>query len=125
MLQNYKYTREEIIETIKKKNEKTKEGYYWCPYFIEMNMDENGLNCDDKYFYDRDVFKYKMYFSEKEMEAYISEKVCFVNIDDMYRKSCLFHETNYELKDHKLKDKVKNYLFNVEELIECFEYLHN
>ena len=125
MLQNFKYKREEIIELLKKESEKTQEGYYWFPKFIEMNMDENGLNDDDKYFYDRDLFKYKMYFNDKEIEAYLSEKVCFINIDDMQKKSFLFYETNYELKEHKLKNKVKNYLFNIEELIECFEYLHN
>ena len=119
----YENSREENVKYIKK-CEKTKEGYYWCPDFLNKNLNEGGLNDDEKYFYDRDLFKYKMYFSEEEINVYLSEKMCEFDIDQMYRKACLFHETNKELKKNKIKDKVGNYLFTLEELIDCFEYIH-
>ena len=123
MIKYYKYKRYEIVEKIKKEK-KTPDGYYWCPFFLEINLDDNGLNFDDEYFYDRELFKYKMYFSEIELDVYLSKNMCMFDVDDMYRKSCLFHESNKSLVNHKLTEKVDNYLCNVMELIECFEYLH-
>lgn len=118
----YKYSREEIVKIVKQ-CKKTKDGYYWCPKFRFLNLDV-GNNKDD-YYYNREMFRFKMYFSDNELNVYLSKDRLDYNFLDFYRKSCRFYETNKNIDSLDIDDYVIGKKFKLGELIDCFEFIVN
>ena len=84
MLTYYNLSRVELVKLIKSSN-KTFDGNYWFPRFLELNF-EKGKQSDSDYYYDREYFKYKMYFTRKDIEIFLSKKRNNkFDIDDFYR----------------------------------------
>lgn len=121
MLNNYKFTRENVVKQITSFDEATRDGHYWFPLFDEIN-EEKGENLDD-YFYPREMFKHKMYFTKEDIRLYLSKRKERINMDVKYRKALRFYETNKELKRFNVKDIVPPNEFTVGELIDAFEYI--
>lgn len=124
MIHEYYYTREQIVENIINDGKITNDGYYWYPNFININLKE-GNEKDYEYYYPRELFKYKLYFSRYELKIYLSKIKLDYDIDDMYRKSIKFYENNISLINiNNINKKLPNVDFTLNELIDCFEYLN-
>ena len=126
MIIEYEYCREQIAENILCDGKKTNDGFYWYPSFIYENSLEG--NCKDyEFYYPREMFKFKLYFSEDDIKAYLSKKkIDNFDIDFMFRKSIQFYDNNKELKKYKnINIKLPGVEFTLNELIDCFEYLNN
>lgn len=126
MINEYKFSREKIISLIKSYNKRTRDGFYWYPNFILENLIQ-GNEKDYEYYYPRDFFKYKMYFSDNDIDAYLSkEKISDYNSDSMYRKSYDFYDKNKDLCNIKnIKKRLPDVDFTIENLIDCYEYIYN
>lgn len=118
----YRYSREEIVEIIKK-CDKTKDGFYWCPKFRILNIDEGDKK--DDYYYNRELFRFKLYFSDDEINLYLSKDRLDYNFLDFYRKSTRFYETNKNIVSLNINDYIAKKKFKVGELIDCFEFIIN
>lgn len=121
MINLYKFNRNDIINLIKAQK-KTNDGHYWYPNFDDINEMKGNEN-DDEYYYARELFKHKMYFTVADIEIYLSKKKMKVNIDVKYRKALRFYEINKELKKFKIDDIVPPNEFTVAELIDSYEYI--
>ena len=64
-----------------------------------------------------------MYFTDEDIELYLSKEKKDVNMDAKYRKGLQFYETNKELKSLNISDLVLPNEFTVEELIDSYEYI--
>lgn len=120
MINYFKFDRNEIINIIKKKK-RTKDGHYWCPEFMQMN--ELKGNKEDEYYYARELFRYKMYFTEKDIDLYLAKKKKNANMDIKYRKALRFYDTNKELTKFKVDDIVPPNAFTVSELVDAYEFI--
>lgn len=118
----YRHSREEIVKTIRN-CEKTKDGFYWCPKFRILNLDVGNIK--DDYYYKRELFEYKMYFSEKEIGVYLSKERLDYSFLDLYKKSQRFYENNKNIQSLNINDYVFKNKFKVGELIDCFEFIIN
>lgn len=118
----YAYSRDDIVRTIRD-CECTSDGIYWCPYVWDKLMRE-GLLDDSIYAYKREMFEKKMYFTENDIDLFLSEKKIF-NLDELnyYNKSKRFSSINDDLKNLSIYDYVPNKLFTLEELLDCYEYI--
>lgn len=123
MIKNYAISRKDFLLLIKY-SEKTKDGYYWYPIFPEI-CSKNGHISDEEYYYDREYFIHKLYFKPEELDAFLSKKKMEFDIENMYRKSIMFYDTNKELKYLKLEDTIPGSEFKLYELIDCFEYIYS
>lgn len=126
MIIEYEYCREQIVENILCDGKKTNDGFYWYPNFSYENLLEG--NCKDyEFYYPREMFKFKLYFSKSEIEAYLAKnKINNFDIDFMFRKSIQFYDNNKNLIEYKnINKKLPNVEFTLNELIDCFEYLNN
>ena len=123
MIDGFKYSREEIVKMIKEKCERTKEGVYWTPN-ISAYLATKGL-CDDKdYYYEREGFLNKVYFTKIDFEYFLSnERKNNYYYDTMKEIDKKFIENNYDTFGLKLKNKVKPYDFTVEELLNSYIYM--
>lgn len=125
MINEYKLSREKIVDMIKSNNNRTHDGFYWYPKFILENLIQ-GNEKDYEYYYPRDFFKYKMYFSNNDIDAYLSKKKLMFNIDSMYRKSFDFFDKNKDLINiDNIKKNIPSVDFTIENLIDCYEYIFN
>ena len=68
----YIFSRKDIVSLIKK-NEKTKDGNYWYPDLINIILIKGKID-DNIYFYERSLFKYKLYYSELDIQLFLSEE---------------------------------------------------
>lgn len=124
MLNFYNLSRNELIKLIKTSN-KTPDGYYWFPRFLELAFGK-GEQDDSPYYYNREYFKYKMYFNKDEMNAFLAkEKEEEFDIENMYRKSMMFCDVNRELFTLGIDDFVPTQKYRLYELIDCFEYKYS
>lgn len=120
MINHYKFSREDIVKIIKTKD-KTEDGHYWFPDFDDFN--ELKGNKEDSYYYSRDMFKHKMYFTDEDIQLYTAKKKKNTDIDFKYRKAVRFYEINKELKSFNVNDIVPPNKFTVAELIDAYEYI--
>lgn len=121
MLLLYKFTREDIVKKIKSYDKQTNDGHYWFPIFDEVN-EERGITTDD-YYYPREMFKNKLYFTEDDIKLYLAKRKQRVNMDLKYRKALRFYDINKELKLYHVNDKVPPNEFTVGELIDAYEFI--
>lgn len=118
----YIFSRDDIVMLIKK-NKKTKDGNYWCPNIINIILIKGKVD-DNKYFYERSLFKYKLYYSELDIEILLSEEpLSEIDIDEWYRKSLRFYDTNKELTDFDINECIPGQEFTIEELIDTYDFL--
>lgn len=120
MINHYKLSREDIVKLIKSE-ETTKDGHYWYPYFDDLN--EIKGQKEDNYYYPREMFKHKLYFTNEDIELYLAKKKMNINMDVKYRKGIRFYDINKELKNLKLNDVVPPNQFSISELIDAYEYI--
>lgn len=124
MLNYYNLSRTELVKLIKSSN-RTLDGNYWFPRFLELNL-EKGKQNDTGYYYEREYFKYKMYFTRNDIKTFLSKKkVRKFDIDELYRKSCMFYDTNKELFTLDINDFIPGRDYKLCELIDCFEYIYS
>ena len=119
---NFLFSREELVSFIKK-GEKTQDGHYWCPR-VYLILEINGDIKDEKYIYERNMFKHKLYYTKQDIEIFLeTEALLDIDVDDLYRKSYKFYETNKELTILSIKDKIPGKEFTLEELIDTYEFM--
>jgi hypothetical protein len=119
MINGYKFTREEIVILIQEKCERTGDGIYWTPS-VSAYLCSKGL-CEDKYCYPREDFLGKVYFTPLDFEYFLTKdrKNNYI-YDTMKAIDRNFLNNNYDTFNLKLKDTVKPYLFNLEELLDNY-----
>jgi AAA15 family ATPase/GTPase len=81
--------------------------------------------CDDKdYYYEREGFLDKVYFTKIDFDYFLStERKNNYFYDMMKEIDKKFIENNYDTFGLKLKNKVKPYDFTVEELLNSYIYM--
>ena len=117
MLGCYKKTREDIVNIIKK-CPKTKDGYYVCTKFINLNK-QIGENKDSGYIYDRQNYSNKVCFSEEDIESYLEKKSKKYNVDKMKIKDDFIYEIIAKDLDLGINEKIPGEDFTLGELIDC------
>lgn len=123
MILGYKFSREEIVNMIKEKCEKTKDDIYWTPN-ISVFLLQRGLSEDKKYYYPREDFYTKVYYTQLDFDFFLATKPINNYIHSMMQKiDESFNNNNYDTFGLKLKHKVKPYDFNVEELLNNYIYI--
>lgn len=119
MIKGYRFSRKEIVDMIKK-CEKTKKGIYWTPN-ISPYLSAEGLTEDKRYYYKREAFSNKVYFTEEDIKYFLATKELDNYIFNLMRKiDQNFIENNYDTFNLRLKNKVVPYDFTVAELLNSF-----
>lgn len=120
---SFKYSRTTLSKIIRHSNQ-TKDEFYWCP-FIHTILLEPGSCQDNDYFYNRDLFEKKLYFTEYDLQL-LMEKEEIQGFDQIYykQKSEKFFNTNEELVNLEVYDRVPKNVFTVGELIDTFEFIN-
>ena len=121
MIGYYKFKREDIIKKIRE-SPKTGDGYYFCKEFNEMNTKPGDDNLDKNFYYNRELFKGKVVFSEDDIEIYMAQTKKRT-IDYMEKIDKKLRETIGELICYGLFDKIPDYEFNLSELIDTTIFL--
>ena len=122
MIKGFKFSREEIVKMIKERCERTKDGIYWTPG-IYIYLSGKGLCEDEKYYYKREDFYNKVYFTKIDFEYFLAKDVKNNRIYDMMKAiDEKFIENNYDTLGLKLKQKVKPYDFKLYELLDNYIY---
>ena len=123
MINGFKFSREEIVKMIKEKCERTKEGIYWTPD-ISAYLSTKGFSEDKDYHYPREDFFNKVYFTKLDFDYFLTtERKNNYIYDTMREIDRKFMENNYDTFGLKLKNKVKPYDFNVEELLNNYIFM--
>lgn len=123
MINGFKFSREEIVKMIKEKCERTKEGIYWTPD-ISAYLSAKGFSEDNDYHYPREDFFNKVYFTNLDFDYFLTtERKNNYIYDTMREIDRKFMENNYDTFGLKLKNKVKPYDFNVEELLNNYIFM--
>lgn len=123
MINGFKFSREEIVKMIKEKCERTKEGIYWTPD-ISAYLSTKGFSEDKDYNYPREDFFNKVYFTKLDFDYFLTtERKNNYIYDTMREIDRKFMENNYDTFGLKLKNKVKPYDFNVEELLNNYIFM--
>ena len=123
MINGFKFSREEIVKMIKEKCERTKEGIYWTPD-ISAYLSAKGFSEDTDYHYPREDFFNKVYFTMLDFDYFLTtERKNNYIYDTMREIDRKFMENNYDTFGLKLKNKVKPYDFNVEELLNNYIFM--
>lgn len=120
MIEGFRYSREEIIKMIQEKCERTKDGIYWTPN-ISAYLSARGFSEDKDYYYKRADFFNKVYFTSLDFEYFLSDtrKNNYV-YETMRNIDGKFLENNSDTFGLKLRNKVANFDFNVEELLDNY-----
>lgn len=116
MLGYYKLSREEIVSIIKK-SEITKDGFYFCNYFPELNC-ALGTKKEKRYTFDRVYFENKMCFNNAELEIYLEEDTSYFNIQRMQSKDIFLNNIIKEYTTLDLNKKIPGEDFTLEDLID-------
>lgn len=117
MLGCYKKSREYIADIIKK-SPKTKDGYYICKKFIDLNK-TIGEHKDSGYIYDRQNYSNKVCFTEEDINSYLEKEKKGYDIDKMKTKDDFIYEIIAKDLDLDINDKIPNEDFTLGELIDC------
>lgn len=117
MIIGYRFTRQEIADKIKSCCKKTKDGIYWIPKITPF-ISLPGLNEDNKYYYERQEFARKLYFTDFDFLYFLAEKPLNNYIYAIMKKiDSSFLDNNYDTIGLELKQKVSHYDFTLEELL--------
>lgn len=123
MIDGFRFSRQEIVKLIQEKCERTKDGIYWTPN-ISAYLSTRGFSEDIDYYYPREDFLDKVYFTKTDFDYFLSKErknnYIYENMRAIDKK---FIENNYDTFGLKLKQKVKPYDFNVEELLNNYIFM--
>lgn len=126
MIGYYRYPRDKILKIIKS-SPKTSDGYYFVRDFPRIN-NENGKidnSRDNKYFYNRILFKDKFVFSDDDIKAYMSKDNINFDFERMQRLDKKLLDVIEEFVMYKLDDKIENQQYNLNELIDTTIFIFN
>ena len=126
MLGYYKYSRENIAKIIRN-SPKTKDGYYFVRKFPELNNEQGKLDGekDSKYYYPRNIFANKFVFNNYEIDSYLSKTENDLDFKKMQNIDDKIYEAISDFVDYGLNEKIPNYEFNLNELIDTSIYFYN
>lgn len=119
----YKFDRETIVKKIKE-SPVTNDGYYFCKEFPRLNK-LKGNKKDKNYIFDREYFKYKMVFTNAEIETYLDDIGDINNIDKIQKKDIFVYNIIKDYTKNKLHTKIPKTLFTLSELIDATIYYFN
>ena len=120
MINGYRFTRQELVDKIKKYCKKTKDNIYWITK-ITTFISLKGLDEDKKYYYPRDDFKDKVYFTTLDFIYFLAEKPINEHVFSLMKKiDQSFLTINYDTIGLELKQKVTPYDFTLEELLDNY-----
>lgn len=114
--------------------ERTKDGNFWTPQFPEdlflMGNFAQDVIKEEDYKFNRDEFRFNMYFTHKEYKMFFLKKdSCEYSMDDivqMREKHQNFYLRNFpELRYLRLDDKLNNGNFTVEDLVDNYEFKYS
>lgn len=117
MLGYYKYTREEIINKIKR-SPKTKDGYYVCRKFKEWNK-MLGEKLEKGKLYSRECFQNKICFNNLDLKRYYAEGTFDENIAQMVRRDEFIYDIIHKDLKLPLNKKLPGKKFTLSELIDA------
>ena len=126
MLGYYKYTREKIVEIIRK-SPKTNDGFYYVKQFPELNNTIGKIDGEKNsaYYYPREIFNKKLLFNEFEIESYLSKKNNNLDTERMEFMDKQIYNIIVDFIDYDLDQKLPGCLFNLNELIDTSIYFIN
>lgn len=126
MLGYYKYTRNQIVNIIKK-SPKTKDGYYYVYKFPVLNSMRGKIDGerDTKYYYTREYFKNKICFNEDDINCYLTISKMDYDINKMKTIDDKLKDIIGELNGMKLDNKIEDKDYTLDELIDTSIYLLN
>ena len=126
MLGYYKYSRENIAKMIME-SEQTDDGHYIMKNFPAINNKKGTINdvIDSSYYYNRENFKNKICFNEKDIECYLSKDKGKYDIDRMISLDEKIKNVTNGLLDFDLNDKIEDKEFTLSELIDTTIYIFN
>lgn len=119
MEKRFRYTRQKLMKIINKCRISS-EGVYWCPFLIDL-IELEGEISDDEYFYPREIFYKKMYFSEEDLEIFLSKTEKKLEINEYMHKNLNFYYTNQDILNLEIYDKINN-LYTISELLDMYEF---
>lgn len=124
MLGYYEYSRKNIVNMIKN-SPRTEDGYYFMKDFPIINLKQSNDHGekDNDFFYNRELFKNKIIFSEYEINSYISSTDLNLDIERMQALDLKLKDVIQEFIMYELNDEIPNYEFNLNELIDTTIYL--
>ena len=124
MIRSCLMTRMELKEMIMK-SEQTEDGYYFCPRFKALVL-QDGPNSDSSYYYDRYLFRNKICFSITDIKVFLATKDMGVDTDLITIYDDKIESALHGLLTLKIKDKVPNTDYTLNELIDtCLFILIN
>ena len=121
---SYLFSREYIISIIRKKSEKTKDGYYFYPFFNFINCLKGNIN-DKDYYYNRYIFYNKYYFTDNDINIYLSKKNLDIDLFEYQKKINNFYEIIKNIKIKDLFSNIDGYLYNMNDIIDNYEFKYN
>ncbi len=122
----YKYSRNKLIELIKK-SPKTCDGYYCCFKFPEYNLKKGDINgeYDKNYYYKRELFKNKICFNEYEINCYLAKNKIGLDENKMQFIDDNLKNIIQDFNNIKLEDIIPNESYNLGELIDTSIFFFN
>ena len=123
MLGYYKYSREFIVNKIKK-CQLTKDGHFYCPDFPKWNSAQ-GNYLEKNYTFTRDCFAKKLCFDTCDLENYLETSRSYFNISESIAKDAYLYNILNEIGSMKLNEFIDSYGNTVEDLIDTSIYIYN
>ena len=123
MIGSYKFTREEIVNKIRR-CPKTKDGYYVCKKFIYWNM-SNGEKLEKDYLSPRDYFRIKICFDELDIKRYTTKSNFDGNVNLMIRRDEFLHDVIIKDLKYPLRKKFPGKKFSLSDLIDSTIFYFN
>lgn len=125
MLGYYKLTREKIVNIIRK-SPITKDGYYFCKEFRDINTKTGDFLEKNEYIYCREMFENKVCFTNADIETYLEKDVDCCDIYAMKKKDDYLYDV---IKDDvdilNLHDKIDEYGNTFEDVIDTCIFIIN
>lgn len=120
---SYKYSRYTLFRMIKA-CQKTEDGHYWTAFMPDLLLVEGRVK-DSEYFYSREMFAKKMYFTERDVDIFMSKEALDVDELEFAQVSEKFFETNKDIGNLDVTMKLYQESFTVGELIDCFVFKYS
>lgn len=123
MIGYYKYTRQFIVEKIKK-SQLTKDGFFYCPDFPKWNAAQ-GNYLERGYTFSRDCFSKKICFNTADIENYLETTRSYYNISESIAKDAYLFNILQEFGNMNIREFIDSYGNTLEDLIDTSIYIYN
>lgn len=117
----YFFSREKIVEIIKK--HKKKKEYFWCPDLTSI-MCINGNNSDDEYYYERFFFEKKVYFDEFDISIFLAKEKKDIDMNYYVSLQKDFLIKNYDILMYNISDKIGFNSYSVYDVISLYDFFY-